>query len=397
MTSAATPIPALSDARGRWAVGAMFLVNGFLMGSWAPQIPFMIPRHGISEFALGLLILLFGAGAISAMTWAGGLINHYGSRKIVMATASVACVSLSLVVFAPSVPLAALALVLMGASTGTMDVAMNANAVEVERRLNRAVMSASHGFWSFGGFVGGGLGGVAIARFGVLPHAALSSAAALAALWAFAPSLVTEAHHDAHVADKPKFAWPKSPAIFVIGFMALFSMIPEGAVLDWAALYSSKELQADVATSGLAFAFFSGAMALMRFLGDGLRNRFGAAKTMRVSGAIAAAGMLAGGLAPNVGLAVAAFALAGLGIANMVPIAFSAAGNQPGLSPGAGISMVTLIGYSGILAAPSSIGFVADHIGFRVTYVTLALCLALVAMLSNRVASADRAAPAGAP
>ena len=86
----------------------------------------------------------------------------------------------------------------------------------------------------------------------------------------------------------------------------------------------------------------------------------------------------------------AAFALAGLGIANMVPIAFSAAGNQPGLSPGAGISLVTLMGYSGILVAPSTIGFVAEHIGFRVTYAALALCLTGVALLARHVAAADR-------
>jgi fucose permease len=74
----------------------------------------------------------------------------------------------------------------------------------------------------------------------------------------------------------------------------------------------------------------------------------------------------------------------------MVPIVFSAAGNQPGLSPGAGISLVTMMGYSGILVAPSSIGFVAEHVGFRSTYVALALLLVVVALLAGRVASADR-------
>ena len=132
----------------------------------------------------------------------------------------------------------------------------------------------------------------------------------------------------------------------------------------------------------------------MRFLGDGVRNRFGAVGTLRFSGFIAAVGMLAGGIAPNPWLAIAAFAVSGIGVANMVPIIFSAAGNQPGLSPGAGISLVTLMGYSGILVAPSSIGFVAEHIGFRATYVTLAFFLVIVALLAGRVASADRPQPA---
>ena len=390
MTAPALAADAAGAARGRVAVAAMFLVNGFIMGSWAPQIPFMLPRHGISEFVLGLLILLIGAGAVVSMAWTGWLIDRFGSRKMAVGFGAVACFSFAFVVLAPEIPLAIPALVAMGASIGSMDVAMNANAVEVERRLNRAVMSASHGFWSLGGFVGGGAGGVAIARLGVSAHVLIAAGLALAILLAAAPFLVTEAHHLKPRHDKPKYIWPRGGAIVVLGLMALFSMIPEGAVLDWAALYLRQELGADIAASGFAFAFFSGAMALMRFAGDGVRNRFGAVATMRFSGLIAAAGMLAGALAPNAGAAIAAFALAGLGIANMVPIAFSAAGNQPGLSPGAGISLVTLMGYSGILVAPSTIGFVAEHIGFRVTYAALAVCLTGVALLARHVAAADR-------
>ena len=392
MTAPALVADAATAARGRLAVAAMFLVNGFIMGSWAPQIPFMLPRHQISEFVLGLLILLIGAGAIVSMAWTGWLIDRFGSRTIAIGCGIVACLTFALVVLAPNIPLVIPALVAMGASIGSMDVAMNANAVEVERRLNRAVMSSSHGFWSLGGFVGGGAGGVAIARLGVSAHALVAAGLALAVLLAAAPFLITETHNLKPRANKPKYVWPRGGAILILGLMALFSMIPEGAVLDWAALYLRQELGADIAASGFAFAFFSGAMALMRFAGDGVRNRFGAVATMRFSGFIAAAGMLAGALAPNSGAAIAAFALAGLGIANMVPIAFSAAGNQPGLSPGAGISLVTLMGYSGILVAPSTIGFVAEHIGFRVTYGALALCLTGVAMLAKHVAAADRGA-----
>lgn len=376
--------------RGRWANAGLFLINGFLMGSWAPEIPFMLPRHGITEFQLGLLILLIGVGAVSAMMWAGWLINHYGSRKITCTFGIIACLCFAGVVLSPTIALVIPLLIIFGGALGTMDVSMNANAVELERRLNGAIMSSAHGFWSVGGFIGGALGGLTIAHFGNASHALIATAFGLAVILAAMPFLVTEAaHHDAET-PKQKFAWPKGSAIYIIGFMALFSMIPEGAVLDWAALYLSKELGSDIATSGFAFALFSGTMALMRFLGDSVRNRFGAVQTMRVSGFIAAAGMLAGGLAPSPWLAIIAFAISGLGIGNMVPIAFSAAGNQPGLSPGAGIALVTMLGYSGILVAPSSIGFVAEHIGYRITYITLAFCLVVVALLAGRVASADR-------
>src|SRR3982751_1442533 len=134
--------PMQTAIRGRWAVAAIFLANGFLTGSWAPQIPVFLTRLDISKFRLGLLV----------------------------------------VALAPNVPLAAIAMFVFGGSIGGMDVAMNANAVEVERRLSRAIMSSSHGFWSLGGFAGGALGGFAIQNYGHLAHAGVVTAVAFAVI-----------------------------------------------------------------------------------------------------------------------------------------------------------------------------------------------------------------------
>jgi fucose permease len=131
-------------------------------------------------------------------------------------------------------------------------------------------------------------------------------------------------------------------------------------------------------------------MSVMRFLGDGVRNRFGAVKTLRISALIGASGMLVASLAPSPWIAILAFAFAGLGIANMVPIAFSAAGNQKGTSSGVALSLVTLMGYSGILVAPSAIGFVGGRTGFGPVYMVLACLLVVVFLMANLAASADR-------
>ncbi|MBL9046124.1 MAG: MFS transporter, partial [Tabrizicola sp.] len=129
---------------------------------------------------------------------------------------------------------------------------------------------------------------------------------------------------------------------------------------------------------------------LMRFAGDSLRNRFGAVRTLRLSGLLGAAGLMGGALAPLDWIAIASFALAGFGVANMVPILFSAAGNHPRLPAAAAISIATMVGYAGILIAPSSIGFLAEHLGFRPTYAGLSLLLVIVALLAGRAADADR-------
>ena len=377
--------------KGRWAVAAMFLANGFTMGAWAPQIPLLLPRHQISEFTLGLLILALGLGAVGAMLFAGRLIARFGSQAVLRAFALSIVPVLPAVVFAPSLWLLTPAMMLLGALIGCMDVAMNASAVAVERRLGRAIMSSSHGFWSLGGFFGGALGGWLIAHWGAGGQAIWAAMVAGIMVVAAMPFVMPDSpapRAPGETAAKSALI-PTDPAIWLLGVLALFSMVPEGAVLDWAALYLQQELGSDVARSGLAFAFFSGAMAVMRFAGDGVRNRFGAVRTLRWSGIIAAVGMLGGAAAPTDLLAVASFALSGLGVANMVPIMFSAAGNHPGLAPGAGIAAVTMFGYSGILVAPSTIGFVAEHVGFRWTYGALALLLVFVALMAGRTTAAD--------
>ncbi len=378
--------------RGRWAMATMFGTNGFLMGAWAPQIPLLLPRYQITETTLGLLIFALGLGAIAAMLFAGRLIDTHGSRRVLIFFSLAAVPMLMLVVFSPSLWTVAPSMALFGALLGSMDASINANTILVERRLGRPIMSSSHGFWSLGGFVGGSAGSYAIVLWGPEVQVICATVIALVLVLLAIPHVLHDspAPHQAGTAKPAKSViLPRDLGLWLLGFMALFSMVPEGAILDWAAIYLSKELGADMLRSGLAFAFFAGAMAVMRFVGDGLRHRLGAVRTLRLSGVVGAIGMMGGAIAPNDVVAIASFAFAGIGIANMVPILFSAAGNHPGLPAGTAISIVTMVGYAGILIAPSSIGFVAEHAGFRFTYAALSLLLILVAALAGRTATAD--------
>ncbi len=380
--------------RARWAVAAMFLANGFVMGAWAPQIPLLMPRHNVTESALGLLILVLGLGAVSAMLFAGRLISLYGGRRVLSLFSFALIPVLPMVVFSPNLWLLALFMAVFGAMAGCMDVAMNAQAVVIERRLSKAIMSSSHGFWSLGGFIGGSAGAWVIAHWGSEVQSLLTAGIVAVVVLVAMPFLLADAPQAgaAETTAAPKTRlFPKDFHLWLLGFLALASMVPEGAILDWAAIYMQKELGSDVFVSGLGFAFFAGAMALMRFLGDTVRNRFGAVRTLRISGWMGAAGMMGGAVAASDWMVIVSFFVAGLGIANMVPILFSAAGNHPRVPSASAISIVTMVGYCGILVAPSTIGFVAEHLGFRPTYAGLSLVLVLVALLAARAADADGA------
>ncbi|MCE7028838.1 MFS transporter [Jiella avicenniae] len=385
----------------RRAVALAFFVNGFGIGSWAPEVPVLAARLGIGEKTIGFLIVAFGLGGILTMPLIARAIARLGSRPPMLLTHFCAAFAFPALILAPTLGFAFAAIFLFGMMFAGMDAAMNANAVTLERHMDRAIMSSSHGFWSVGGFVGAGAGGPIIAAFGPGAHAAAVAAVILvcfALVWRMArddrAAVQTPAMAGKTVAATGAAASSYGTAgllsAVAIGLFALVAMLPEGGTIDWSALYLKTELGADTATSGFALAAFSAAMAIFRFLGDDIRNRLGAVRTVRLFAFVAACGLALAALAGHVLVALAGFALAGIGLANIVPIAFSAAGNVKGLPDGTGITIATAIGYSGGLMAPSIIGFVAEHVGLATVYLGMAGLLAVVLALSGMMAGADR-------
>ena len=371
----------------RLAVSGLFLLNGTFAGAWAPKIPEFAGRLSLSESGLGLMIMCFGIGSLVLMPIAGILIAHYGTTRIVKGAAVLFLSTMLLLSVTTTVPLGALAVFLFGGLMGAMDVAMNGNAVEVERSMRRAIMSSCHAFWSLGAFLGAATGGVLIEMIGVMGHAVLLTVLGVVMLAFLWPFVLHDAPHPSE--ERAKVRLPMTPLPWLIGLTALFSMVPEGAILDWGALYMRDELGASLAVSGLAFGAFSLAMAAMRFAGDHVRDRFGAVKTLRFCTVMAMIGMVISGMAPNTALAVLGFAICGIGISNMVPIAFSAAGNLPGFAQGVALSVATVMGYSGALFAPSVIGFIAEHTGFSIIFTLLPALFVVVLLLSHHAVHAD--------
>ncbi|WP_062015624.1 MFS transporter [Aureimonas sp. AU4] len=381
--------------RERLAVSGAFLANGFVLGNWAPQVPIFAERLGLSESRLGLLILAFGVGAVLAMPLVGAATARFGTRRPVLVGQVLLAIAFPLLALAPTPVLAALAILFFGMSMGGMDVAMNANAVAVERRLPRAMMSSCHGFWSIGGFTGAAVGGPLIAALGGTGHMMLIGLVTLLAALPVGRAMLEDrdAPHEAapDAATSGGRGGILSWGAVAIGVCALFAMVPEGAAIDWSAIYLRQDHGTEVALSGLAFAALSGSMALFRFLGDPIRDRLGAVRTVRLSVGLGIVGLLLVALGPVLPVILVGFAVLGVGLSNIVPVAFSAAGNIPGLKPGVGISIATTIGYSGILIAPSAIGWFAEHFGFPPVFLALAVLLALVFPLAGLMRGADRA------
>lgn len=375
----------------RWAVSAAFFANGFVVGHWAPKIPVLAERLGIGESVLGALVIMFGIGALVALLTGAVLTTRYGSDRIVRWTSFLLVPGLLLISLSPNVATTALSMLWLGVFMGAMDGAMNANAVSVEKVRGRAIMSSCHGFWSLGGLTGAPLGGLMLARFGDLGHS-IAVAAMTGVLVVIAQFFYFKDARLLALEDQPaRSGWspqrifallPGGVGIYLLGLCALLSFVPEGSVLDWSALYLAKVHGAPVAIAGYAFAAFSGTMALMRFAGDGLRDRFGDGRTFLVSALVASGGFAVAGLSPTLPMVLAGFLVCGLGLANMVPIVFSAGGRFPGIEPAIGIGIVTAFGYSGALTAPAILGFIAEHTGLAAIFAGFSVVLLVTAALS---------------
>ena len=373
------------SARG--AVLTMFFVNGAALATWVPLIPAVQQKLGLNAGEVGIALLGLAVGAVISTPSTGWLVGRAGGRRVVTLAAIVGCVVLPLLPLAPTLPVLTLSLVVFGAALGTMDVAMNIQGSAVEALYQRPLMSTFHGFYSIGGFSGALTSG-ALAALGVAPFeralgpALLLGVAAIAAHQWLPPT-------QPHTASRPPRsrvrAMRPSLPMAALGLMAFCSLLAEGASGDWSAIYLHQSLGADSAFAATAFAAFSVAMAAGRLSGDWLTSRLGAAQLLRGGGALAALGLTATLLLGRPALAVGAFGLIGLGLANVVPTLFSAAGRSRSLAPRVAIAAVASTGYAGLLAGPPLIGFVAQAFTLTRALIVVVVCCAVIALLAPMV------------
>ncbi len=382
-----------ADRRARWAVAAIFLANGVVIGAWAAHIPLVAERLAIGHSMLGVALLAMALGALVAMPLGGAAIAKLGSAAVTRGAALALFASFILPLLAPSPALLIAALLVFGASNGLLDVAMNAHGVLVERRLGRPVMSSFHGMWSLGGLIGAGAAAVLLPVMPPLAQgflaAGMAAAIGIVAIFQLLPTAT-----DVHGGDGG-FAWP-SRATLALGALCFLAMSTEGAVLDWSALHLKASLSLGPGLAATGFAAFSASMAAGRFAGDWLRGHIGAVTLVRGSAFLAAAGLAVALVAPAAWLAVAGFAAVGFGMANLVPIFFGAAGQTPGQAPGTAIAAVATMGYTGFLAGPPLIGFVADASSLAVALGLIVLACLAIGVAAWTVAPAEKPAPAAA-
>ena len=366
------------------AVFVVFALNGTALGSWAPRTPALTQQVHATPGVLGLALLGASVGLLVSASLSGRLIERAGARAVVGGSTVLACVSLVLVGFAPTVALLAGALFVVGASVGMLDVAMNVAGVEVERRTGRPVMPTLHAGFSFGALAGA-LAASLAAGHGWSPARHLTVAAIVAFLVLLPVLRDVPGARPKHTADPVASPYPapiRRPVLWLLAAVALASAIAEGACSDWSALLMVTERGVGQGAAALAYAGFSLVMALARLGGAWTQRRFGATRALAAGAGVAALGLLCAALVPLAFFGYLGFALAGAGLAAAFPLALSLAGDAGKRADGTGgareIGFVTAIAYTGFLAGPPVVGGIAQLTSYGVAFVFVAAMAAMI-------------------
>jgi MFS family permease len=386
-------VPGSDLTRLRIALTAFFALDGFIFAGWVVRIPAVKVQTGASAGALGLALLGVSAGAVITMTLTGRLCRRFGSHPVTVVCAVLLSLSVSLPPLTHSVLTLGLVLLVFGAAYGGINVAFNSAAVDLVAALRRPIMPGFHAAFSLGGMVGAGLGGLVagslsptVHLFGLTVIGLLVTAVAGRTLLREEPPVPPERARPERTSHHPDIR--TRGLVTVFGLIALCTAYGEGAMADWGALHLAQDLHAHPGVAAAGYSCFALAMTVARAGGTRLLERLGRVRTVVAGGATATAGMLLGSLAPSVWGALLGFAITGLGLANLFPVAVERAGALAGPS---GVAVASTLGYGGMLLGPPAIGFMAEWHSLPVALTSVAV----LAAIASAIGYGTRHAPSG--
>jgi predicted MFS family arabinose efflux permease len=366
--------------RARVATCLLFLLYGMILGTWTARIPAIKHGLGVSDGELSIALLAFAAGAITGMQAIGRLVDRYGSTRLMIPAAVADGAVLVLPAYAGGLPTLAASLFLFGAVHGTLNIGMNANAVQVQHAWRRPIMSSFHAVYSVGGFLGAAIGGL-FAHAGIGPAGTFTTVAAGALVLAAWSARWALPHRPEPAGRPPRAA---TTGVTFLGVLAFCCLVGEGAAADWSSVYLRDSLDSSAGFAAAAYAAFSIMMMVGRIAGDRLTARLGPVLLVRGCGLLAFAGLSVSLLIGHPVAGVVGFGCLGAGLSCIAPQVFSAAGSRDPALAGQAIARVASLGFIGFLVGPVVIGGAAE-------LVDLPAALAIPAVLALFVAAAAAA------
>lgn len=375
----------VSPRSNRIAVGLMFFMHGLCFASWASRIPTIQDSLKLSASSLGGVLFALPVGFFISLPLAGWLVNAFGSRRVVIISSMLYSAALIFIGVSSTTIALVLSLLAFGLTANLLNIAINTQAVSVERLYSKRLMASFHGLWSLAGFVGAAFGAWMIAQ-STPPAIHYAMISALFLLLTISSSRFLVTTDDVNAEKRPFFAIPDKPLVG-LGIIAFCSMMIEGAMFDWSGIYFIETVKVDTKLTGVGYSTFMIAMAAMRFLADGISGRYGLQKILQFSGVLTTVGLLLAVLFPSLIPAIIGFFFIGLGVSSVVPMVYSSAGKSKTLSPGTALTAVSSLGFMGLLIGPPLIGLLAEATSLRISFLAITTMSIAVVVLSSLIPS----------
>jgi MFS family permease len=379
--------------RARWAITAVFFINGLILATYIIRIPSLKLDHGLTDAQLGVIMTVFGTSALLTMQFVGGFVARFGSVRVIRITLVLLPLVLAAIGLAGNIVQLAIAVIMLGTVHGTLDVAMNGHAVVVERIRKRPIMNGCHAAWSISAVIAS-LVGAGVIRADVLPAEHFLWVGGILLLVGLPVTtwlLPASADREAKTADgsKPARAGWRSGwtgPVLIFGTMGLVLMICEAAVVSWGGVFLHESRGATLAVAAFGFLAFTIFQTAGRLVGDRLTQRFGSTTMFRVHGSVAVIGLIVVVAGRSQVVSILGFAILGIGMSVLIPLIFSAVGHAGGEGPGAAtnVSRATTFTYGGILLGPALIGWFAQAFSLGWTFAGI-IPLMIAVVLSARV------------
>lgn len=344
-----------------------FASLSILQTCWFISIPYVAKDLALSESELGMAMFFYALGAFAIMLKSSTIVSRFGDGTVTFWSVIGLCLTITLPMLSTSLFSLSFSLFLVGAFCGLLDISMNAMVSTVEKKDDVLIMSGSHGFYSLGGMIGAGIGGIFLAN---LPEPFIYTAI-IAVVIGIGHLLIRGYYYSIRDSDEhPSGAGIKIGPIFFLAAIGFFIMLSEGAVADWSSIYLDRSIEIDAAFIGFGYGGFSLAMALGRFSGDYIGEHVSSNTIIRLGCLLAAVGMYLVTLANPV-IVILGFILVGFGFAGIVPVLFRISANMPGVKPSQGVATIAGSGYIGFLIGPVVLGFIADQFSLRQSFIVL--------------------------
>jgi predicted MFS family arabinose efflux permease len=366
----------------RWSTTAFFFLSGIVSATWSSRIPEIQDKFHLSNTAWGGVLFAIPVGMVTGLPVSSYIIERFSSAKIMTVAGVVFALTLSSLGITPNVLLLVICLYCFGLSRSLFTMAINTNAIEVQRLYPQPIIASFHGVWSLACFCAAAIGTFMIAHdIGPAYHFVIFSLAVAALIILSKRQGNSKKNNGAE--KKPFFIKPDK-YLFTLGLVCFCVMICEGSVFDWSVNYYEKVVNVNRNMVTAGYTAFIIAMTSGRLVGDKITGSLGLTKVILINGFLMAAGFAIAVAFPYLWPAAVGFLLIGLGDSIMIPIVYSLAGLSTKMKPSYAIASVTMMGYVGFLLGPLMMGSLSGAFGMRMAFTVLAvlsLCISILAIV----------------